>query len=121
MRLWMFAAVLCFPALAADPVTLDEALGRLYSFDFPGAHAALDRYIEIHPAEPLPYAFRASAYLFYELDRLGVLESEFLIDDDRIVAKTRPDPDPAIRKKLLAALDDAQRRAEASLAELDGV
>jgi hypothetical protein len=115
MRLWVFAAVLCFPALAADPVTLDEALGRLYSFDFPGAHKALDGYIAVHPGEPLPYAFRASAYLFYELDRLGVLESEFLMDDDRIVAKTRPEPDPAIRKLFFAALDDAQHRAEAAL------
>src|ERR1039457_2968563 len=94
MRLWLFAAVLCFPALAADPVTLDEALGRLYSFDFPAAHGLLDRYIAVHPEEPLPYALQASAYLFYELDRLGVLESEFLMDDDRIIAKTRPNPDP---------------------------
>jgi hypothetical protein len=115
MRFWLLAAVLCIPALAADPVTLDEALGHLYSFDFPGAHAALDSYIAVHPAEPLPYAFQASAYLFYELDRLGVLESEFLIDDDRIVAKTRPNPDPATRKQFLAAVADAQRRAEAAL------
>ena len=115
MRFCVFAAVLCFPALAAEPVTLDEALNRLYSFDFPGAHAALDRYIAVHPAEPLPYAFQASAYLFYELDRLRVLESEFLMDDDRLVAKTRPDPDPAIRKQFFAALDEAQRRAEATL------
>src|ERR1039458_4771171 len=115
MRLWVLAAVLCFPALAADPVTLDEALGRLYSFDFPATHTALNGYIAVHPEEPLPYAFRASAYLFYELDRLGVREGEFMMDDDRIVAKTRPDPDPAIRKQFLAALDDAQRRAEAAL------
>jgi hypothetical protein len=87
----------------------------LYSYDFPGAHAALDRYIAVHPDEALPYAFRASAYLFYELDRLDVLASEFLMDDDLLVAKTRPDPDPAVRKKFLAALDDAQRRAEATL------
>lgn len=115
MRFWLLAAVLCIPALAADPVTLDEALGHLYSFDFPGAHAALDSYIAVHPAEPLPYAFQASAYLFHELDRLGILESEFLIDDDRIVAKTRPNPDPATRKQFLAAVADAQRRAEAAL------
>ena len=37
------------------------------------------------PRTQLPYAFRSSAYLFSELDRLGILESEFLIDDNRIV------------------------------------
>src|ERR1039458_3680308 len=111
MRFCVFAAVLCFPALAAGRVRLGGALNRLYSFDFPGAHAALDRYIEAHPAEPLPYAFQASAYLFHELDRLAILESEFLMDDDRLVAKTRPDPDPVIRKQFFAALSEAQRRA----------
>jgi len=115
LRFWLLAALLCGPALAAEPITLDDALNHLYSFDFPAAHAALDQYIAAHPAEALPYSFRAAAYLFYELDRLGVLESEFLMDDDRIVAKTRPDPDPVVRKKFMAALDDAQKRAETAL------
>jgi tetratricopeptide (TPR) repeat protein len=115
IRFCLLAAALCIPALAAEPPTLDEALSRLYSFDFPGAHAALDRYIAVHPTEALPYAFRSSAYLFYELDRLEVLESEFLMDDDRLVAKSRPNPDPNIRKLFMASLDDAQRRAEAAL------
>jgi hypothetical protein len=118
MRYWLLAAVLCGPALAADPVTIDEVLQHLYNFDFPNTHAALNRYIAAHPAEALPYAFRASAYLFTELDRMGVLESEFLIDDDRLVEKTdKKDlrPDPNIRTQFLQALDEANRRGEAAL------
>src|SRR5580693_3826169 len=72
---------------AADTSLLDQAFADLYNFDFPAAHQTIDRYIVDHPQEPLPYAVRASGYLFYELDRLGILESEFLIDDNKIVEK----------------------------------
>src|SRR5579871_3090760 len=92
--------VLLFAAqLAASGGTdeMDEAFHRLYNFNFAAAHAVLDKHIAAHPEEPFPYAVRASAYLFYELDRLGLLEGEFLIDDDRIAAKRRLKPDPAIR------------------------
>jgi len=111
----LMAAVCAVAAEAAEPVTIDEGLERLYNFDFAASHAALNRYIAVHPQEPLAYAFHGAAYLFYELDRLGVLESEFLTDDDRLVEKSRPQPDPAVRKQFLQALDNAQQRAEAVL------
>jgi len=111
----MLAAAGCLPALAAEPATLDEALRSLYNFDFPAAHATLDRYIADHPQEALPYAFRGSAYLFFELNRLGALESEFLTDDERLVEKTRPQPDAHVRKQFQQAVGDAQARAETTL------
>jgi len=102
---------------AAEPTLIDQAFADLYNFDFPAAHQAIDRYISEHPQEPLPYSVRASGYLFYELDHLGILESEFLIDDNQIVAKKKPvAPDPVIRTKFLKAVDDAQTRADAALA-----
>lgn len=109
------AAACSAPAVAAELATVDDALHSLYEFDFPAAHATLNSYIAAHPQEPLPYAFRGAAYLFYELDRLGALESEFLTDDDRLVEKTHPHPDPAVRKQFLQAMSDAQTRAEAML------
>jgi hypothetical protein len=116
LRFWLVGAVLCFPAFSADSASVDEALHRLYNFDFPATHAELDRSIAAHPQDPLPYAFRASAYLFYELDRMGVLEGEFLADDQRIADKNRPaQPDPNIRVQLFKALDEAQIRAETVL------
>jgi hypothetical protein len=101
-------------ASATQPA-IETALHSLYDFDFPAAHAGLNAYIATHPSEPLPYAFRGAAYLFGELDRLGALESEFLTDDDRLVEKTRPAPDPVVRQKFLQAMDDTQKRAEAVL------
>ncbi len=112
LRFSALAALLCLPAFAGESPTIDEAMQHLYSFNFPAAHRVLNSYIGQHPQDPLPYAFRASAYLFYELDRLGILESEFLIDDDKIAEKKKADPDPAVRARFLQALKDAQGRAD---------
>jgi hypothetical protein len=101
---------------AADPASIDQAFGDLYNFDFPAAQQTIDRYIADHPQEPLPYSVRAAGYLFYELDRLGILESEFLIDDKKIAEKKAKAPDPAVRAKFLKAVADAQTRADATLA-----
>lgn len=104
-------AVLFAPSLfAADLPALDEAFDNLYNFDFAAAHRIIDREIAAHPSDPLPYAVRASAYLFFELDRLGILESEFLMDDKKIVEKKKPvEPDPTTRTRFLKAIDDARR------------
>jgi hypothetical protein len=116
-RLWLFVGFVCSSAAAAEP-PLDEAFRHLYSFRFPAAHEVLNRYIAAHPEEPLPYAVRASAYLFSELDRLGILESEFLIDDKRIAKKEKALlPDPKIRASFMRSLEDVQSRAGVVLAK----
>ncbi len=116
-RICLLAILLCSCATAFDVPGIDEAFHHLYNFQFAPAHDVLNRYIAAHPEEPLPYAVRASAYLFTELDRLGILESEFLTDDERIAKKEKPPlPDPKIRAALLKSLDDAQSRANSVLA-----
>jgi hypothetical protein len=110
LRSCAIVAVLCLPALAGEG--MEDAITRMYDFDFQTSHQILDRYIAEHPAEPLPYAFRASAYLFSELDRMGILESDFFTDDDRIAErKKKLDPDPEIRKSFLKAIADVESRA----------
>jgi len=101
---------------AAETTLLDEAFTNLYNFNFPAAHENIDKYIAEHPQEALPYAVRASGYLFYELDRLGILEGEFLIDDNKIAEKKAKTPDPAVRTKFLQAVSDASARADTALA-----
>jgi predicted Zn-dependent protease len=108
------SASLAFAQRGADE--LDQAFARLYNFDFDGAHAILSKRIAAAPADPLPYAVRASAYLFSELDRLSILETEFFSNDSRIADKKKVKPDPAVRASLFKALDDAQSRADALLA-----
>jgi hypothetical protein len=117
-RFWVLGCLLCLPlaaetggACGAGSPELDEIFDHLYNFDFATTSAGLDRYIAAHPQEPLGYAIRASADLFYELDRLGILESEFLISDKHIADKSAVKPDPAVRARFLKSVDDAQSRA----------
>jgi predicted Zn-dependent protease len=117
LRIKALSAILCVAALrAAEPNAIDNALQRMYNQDYVGAHEVLDGYIATRPQDPLPYAFRASAYLFYELDRLGILESEFLTDDKKIAEKKKKvDPDPVNREKFVRAVHDVETRADAVL------
>jgi hypothetical protein len=117
LRIQALAAILYVSALgAAEPSGIDTALQHMYNQDYAAAHEVLDRTIAACPQDPLPYAFRASAYLFYELDRLGILESEFLIDDKQIAEKKKKlDPDPVNREKFVRAVHDVESRAGAAL------
>lgn len=116
---WLVLGGIGARAAATDPPAgeIDKAFQRLYNTDFQGAFTRLDRYIAAEPADPLGYALRASAYLFQELVRLGVLEGEFFADDKRIIDKKKLKPDPEVRKKLFQAIADAQSRAKAILAK----
>ena len=116
--MWLLAVALCCPLFGqTQPSAIEGAFDRMYNFDFAGSHALLDPYIAAHPRDPVAYSVRASAYLFYELDRLGILESEFLVDDDRIADKRKQlKPDPNVRAQMQKALDETQRLAEATLA-----
>jgi predicted Zn-dependent protease len=117
VRTLIASAILCVFALrGAEPGGIDAALQRMYNQNYLGAHEILDSYSATLPDDPLPYAFQASAYLFYELDRLGVLESEFLTDDNQIAEKKkRLEPDPVNREKFVRAVHDVETRADADL------
>ena len=117
LRIQIVAALLCVSSLqAADPNGIDLALQRMYNQDYLAAHDYLDKYIAARPQDPVPYAFRASAYLFYELDRLGILESEFLTDDKQIAEKKKKlEPDAATREKFVRSVHDVETRADTIL------
>ena len=103
-------------ACGAGSPEIAQAFDHLYNFNFPAAHRDINQYIVAHPKEPLGYAIRSAAYLFYELDRLGILETEFLTSDKHIAEKKALRPDPQVRALFLKALEDAQSRAEVALA-----
>lgn len=111
----MLGALVCAHVLAAEPPTLDDAVQKLYNFNFGAAHETLDRIVAERPQAPLPHAFRAATYLFSELDRLGTLEGEFLSGDDWAYDKKKLKPDPAVREQMQKALHEAETRADAAL------
>jgi hypothetical protein len=95
-------------AVESNPVFI-SAFQRLYSFDFPGAQSMMDRYIASSPSDPLAYTVRGATYLYSELDRLGVLKSDFFEDDDKISDKrNKLKPDPKTREAFYAAINQAQ-------------
>ena len=121
-HLFLLPAVASLAGMAAPIVReraapeIDKAFVRMYNTDFPGAHACLDRYVSAQPSDPVGYAVRASAYMFSELNRLGILESEFFADDKRIIEKKKLKPDPGVKEKLFQAIEAAQSRATKILA-----
>jgi hypothetical protein len=106
-------------APAAHPIPeIRAALDRMYNCDFASSHRILDAFIAAHPDQPLGPAFRASALLFAEMDRMKILEAEFLTSDDRIRSNKKIEADPDVKRRFHKAIEDAQRIAEARRALL---
>jgi hypothetical protein len=98
------------------PGGIDRAFARLYSYDFAGAHAALDEEERARPDDPLLPAVRGAVYLFTEFDRQHILELQFFEDDDKVTDRKRLKPDPAVRARLFATTAAARKLAGARLA-----
>jgi hypothetical protein len=110
-----FLLAVALSCAACPAANFDEIFNRMYNFDFPGAHKLLDAHLAAHPDDPFGHGVRASAYLFSELDRLRILEGEFLADDKKISGDDKLVPDPKIREKMFASIEKAQQLAEARL------
>ena len=100
----------------SNPTAIDKAFARMYNFDFTGAHSIIDTHLRAKPADGFGYAVRASAFLFEELHRLRILESEFFAEDKRFIAKKKLTPDLQSRDSFHAALQVAQREAQRVIA-----
>jgi len=117
----LLSACLPAPAAEAAPATpIDAAFSRLYNFDFAGAHRILDQYLAAHPRDALGHGVRAAAYLFHELDRLKILETEFFADDKKISGDGKLTPDPIVRQRFFDSVGKAQQLANARLAASPG-
>src|ERR1039458_3565543 len=81
-RFWLLGFLICVPIMArpAEPAAgesacgaespeIAEAFDHLYNFNFPAAHADINRYIGEHSREPLGYAIRAAALQILDLMR----------------------------------------------------
>lgn len=98
------------------PPALDQAFTKLYSADFAGSQGVLDSYIRTHPSDPVAWSVKASGYLFAELDRLGILETDFFQDDRRISESKKRRADPAVRDAFYSSVHRAQGLAQEQLA-----
>ncbi len=107
-------------AAAAEPpkvlVSLDSGFRFLYDLDFDHAHQAFAAWQQQYPDNPMGPACEAAALLFSEFDWLGVLESQFYQDDKAFDGRRQFTPDPGLRERFNAGLDQAEKWAQARLA-----
>src|SRR5258706_13950119 len=110
-------AVLLFadPIPAAPHTLLDTGFNQMYDLQFDEAHKSFQQWTEQHPDDPMGPAGDAAAYLFSELDRLHILQSEFFLHDDAFVNRVKPSPDPKLKQSFDAALAQTQQLADRTL------
>src|SRR4029077_9094096 len=117
-----FAAVafLSLPAFAVNATLslppLDHGFQLLYSLDFDGAQVIFAGWEQSHPDDPMGPTCDAAGLLFSEFHRLGVLEGQFYVNDQAFAARKKLDPDPALRDRFNAALEQAETKAKTRLA-----
>lgn len=98
---------------------LDQGYRLMYDLKFAQAHRTFAGWERIHPDDPMGPISDAAAYLFAELDRLHVLQSEFFTDDDRFLRRERGlAPDPVAKRNFEDALERGERLASATLARV---
>lgn len=106
-------------ALAADTsVPSGDLYGgwlKMYDLKFDDAHQAFGVWKQSHPADALGPASDAAAYLFSELARLGVLESELFVDDTKFENRSKPHPDPQMKPRFDQEIQQTERLADAAL------
>lgn len=103
------------PNVTTQPTLLDTGFRQMYDLRFDSAHRTFGEWMRQHPDDPMGPVSDAAGYLFSELDRLHILQSEFFLHDDAFTNRKKPVADPALKAKFDAALDHAQQLAEKSL------
>jgi hypothetical protein len=99
------------------PLTLDHGFRLLYDLKFNEAQQDFTEWQQQNPSDPMGPACEGAGLLFSELDRLGILESQFFEDDHAFADRKKMAPDAAIRSRFDAALGRAETLAKAHLAK----
>jgi hypothetical protein len=124
MRIVSLGALLIFIASAGRAVAVDSNLKseeiylawlQMYDLKFEEAHQTLKRWQEAHPDDSLGPASDAAAYLFSELARLGVLESELFVNDNQFKNRKTLNPDAQVKAFFMERIDQADRLADSAL------
>ncbi len=111
----LLASAFAAPSVSAP--TLDHGFTLLYSLKFNEAQQSFTQWQQQNPADPMGPASEGAGLLFSELDRLGILESQFFEDDKTFVDRRKMSPDADVHSRFQAALGRAESLAKAHLAQ----
>jgi len=111
MALAMGTAKLAAAGLSTDS-PLDQGYRDMYNLQFEEAHRVFQNYQQTHPDDPLGPTSDAAADVFAEFDRLGILQSEFFMDDEKFEKRHKPVPDPATAAHFRANIAKSQQLAD---------
>lgn len=88
---------------------------QMYDLKFEDAHRILQQWQRDHPEDPLGPASDAAAYLFSELTRLGALETQLFVDDNRFKTRRTWEPDTSVKGSFDKCIEHADQLADAGL------
>jgi hypothetical protein len=88
---------------------------KMYDLKFDEAHQVFGQWKQSHPGDALGPASDAAAYLFSELARLGVLESELFVDNETFWNRAKPRPDPQMKPRFEAEIQRTEQLADVAL------
>ncbi len=94
---------------------LDLGYRQLYNLQFEEAHQTFQSWGEIHPDDPMGPTSEAAAYLFYEFDRLGVLQSELFLDNEKFKGRRIALPDESTKSAFEKAIAKSEELANTAL------
>lgn len=110
--------LLTAPQTSAQPLpSLEHGFRLMYGLQFQAAEREFAEWQNQHPQDPLGPMSAGAKVLFAELDRAGILQAQFFVDDSTFTSKNKSVPaNAALRAQLDRALADAERLARARLA-----
>lgn len=99
------------------PGKLDLHAGwlKMYDLQFDDARRVFGQWKQTHPMDGFAFVSEAAAHLFSELARLGALESEFFVQDERFLSRAKLMPDPRVKAQFMEQIAQADRLADAIL------
>ena len=123
MRIALSALLICVASIAPLSATdsnpkseeIYSAWLKMYDLRFAEAHRTLERWQEAHPNDSLGPVSDAAGYLFSELTRLGVLESQLFVDDNRFKNRKTLNPDVQVKASFIERIGQADRLADLAL------
>jgi tetratricopeptide (TPR) repeat protein len=117
------ARSLCFCVLAvaaSAPAATEaeyvrEGHNHYFNLEYEQAVANYRQALEINADDPNTYNHVATAILFKELNRLGMLETSAFKEDNQFLEREKPQPDPKVAEEFRKYLFEGRTRAEAIL------